>query len=70
MLTGAQLVGLKKRNIYIIFYSMYINIYSFLILSTWCHHPQPGFGNQFILGYEVEVELSIQLKNENEVEYE
>ena len=32
--------------------------------------PGSGFGNQFILGYEVEVELSIQLKNENEVEYE
>ena len=30
----------------------------------------PGFGNQFIFGYEVEVELSIQLKNGNEVEYE
>ena len=29
-----------------------------------------GFGNQFIFGYEVEVELSIQLKNGNEVEYE
>ena len=27
-----------------------------------------GFGNQFIFGYEVEVELSIQLKNGNEVE--
>ena len=31
---------------------------------------QPGFGIQFILGFEVEVELLIQLKNENEVEYE
>ena len=30
----------------------------------------PGFGNQFIFGYEVEVELSIQLENGNEVEYE
>ena len=30
----------------------------------------PGFGNQFIFGYEVEVELSIQLENANEVEYE
>ena len=30
----------------------------------------PGFGNQFIFGYEVEVELSIQLENVNEVEYE
>ena len=29
-----------------------------------------GFGNQFIFGYEVEVELSIQLENGNEVEYE
>ena len=31
---------------------------------------QPGFGNQLIFGYEVEVELSIQLENGNEVEYE
>ena len=31
---------------------------------------RPGFGNQFIFGYEVEVELSIQLENANEVEYE
>ena len=30
----------------------------------------PGFGNQFIFGYEVEVELPIQLENGNEVEYE
>ena len=29
-----------------------------------------GFGNQFIFGYEVEVELPIQLENGNEVEYE
>ena len=29
-----------------------------------------GFGNQFIFGYEVEVELSIQLENGNGVEYE
>ena len=31
---------------------------------------KPGFGNQFNFGYEVEVELSIQLENGNEVEYE
>ena len=31
---------------------------------------QAGFGNQFIFGYEVEVELPIQLENGNEVEYE
>ena len=31
---------------------------------------EAGFGNQFIFGYEVEVELSIQLDNGNEVEYE
>ena len=31
---------------------------------------QAGSGNQFIFGYEVEVELSIQLENGNEVEYE
>ena len=31
---------------------------------------ESGFGNQFIFGYEVEVELSIQLENGNEVEYE
>ena len=31
---------------------------------------EPGFGNQFNFGYEVEVELSIQLENGNEVEYE
>ena len=30
----------------------------------------PEFGNQFIFGYEVEVELPIQLENGNEVEYE
>ena len=29
-----------------------------------------GFGNQFIFGYEVQVELSIQLEIGNEVEYE
>ena len=41
------------------------------------HQPQhvkkmspSGFGNQFNFGYEVEVELSIQLENGNEVEYE
>ena len=33
---------------------------------AWC----AGFGNQFIFGYEVEVELPIQLENGNEVEYE
>ena len=31
---------------------------------------ESGFGNQFIFGYEVEVELPIQLENGNEVEYE
>ena len=31
---------------------------------------KPGFGNQFIFRYEVEVELSIQLENGDEVEYE
>ena len=42
-------------------------------LSVLHHHfclSNPGFGNQFIFGYEVEVELPIQLGNGNEVEYE
>ena len=44
---------------------------SFVILVASCHHWYgTGFGNQFIFGYEVEVELSIQLENANEVEYE
>ena len=37
------------------------------VMLVWFHS---GFGIQFILGFEVEVELLIQLKNENEVEYE
>ena len=47
------------------------------LLFIWFHHVVlvdwflvPGFGNQFNFGYEVEVELSIQLENGNEVEYE
>ena len=31
---------------------------------------EAGFGNLFIFGYEIEVELSTQLENGNEVEYE
>ena len=39
--------------------------------GVFCHLGlHTGFGIQFILGFEVEVELVIQLKNENEVEYE
>ena len=34
LLAGTWLVGLENRIIYIIFYSMYISIYSILILST------------------------------------
>ena len=33
------MAGLENRNNYIHFYSTYINIYSILILSTWCHDP-------------------------------
>ena len=38
--------------------------------SPRAHLSLAGFGNQFIFGYEVEVELPIQLENGNEVEYE
>ena len=41
-----------------------------MVLHACIAHTIPGFGNQFIFGYEVEVELPIQLENGNEVEYE
>ena len=39
LLAGTQLAGLENRTIYIIYYSTYINIYSFLILCTWSPPP-------------------------------